>query len=127
MSVSSVICERTHRKLFEHLESKKTNKMIAKNDSMPPSLDQMLRFLRRDVVRVLAELDQSESLTIEDELLEDEKWFASVDENEVFDFIRSLALVATKLQPESFEDTKNRLIQFRKDVIYEEEWEEYDK
>ncbi|MFW9786923.1 MAG: hypothetical protein ACFFE2_11960 [Candidatus Thorarchaeota archaeon] len=101
--------------------------MIAKNDSMPPSLDQMLRFLRRDVVRVLAELDQSESLTIEDELLEDEKWFASVDENEVFDFIRSLALVATKLQPESFEDTKNRLIQFRKDVIYEEEWEEYDK
>ena len=101
--------------------------MSVKNESEPLSLDQMLKVLRRDVVRILAKLNQSESLYIEDELLEAEKWLASLEEYEVFDFIRSLALVATKLQPESFEETKNELIQFRKDVIYEEEWEDYEK
>jgi hypothetical protein len=116
--------QKTDRK---YPEKKKTNKMLVKNESETPTLDQMLKFLRRDVIRILAKLNQSESLIIEDELLQAEKWLASLEEYEIFDFIRSLALVATKLQPESFEDTKNKLIQFRKDVIYEEEWEDYEK
>jgi hypothetical protein len=101
-------------------------KMLMKNKSESLSLDQMLKLLRRDVVRVLAKLNQSESLYIEEELLEDEKWLASLEENEIFDLIRSLALIATKLQPALFEETKNKLIHFRKDVVYEEEWEDYE-
>ncbi|MFW9893879.1 MAG: hypothetical protein ACFFFO_16865 [Candidatus Thorarchaeota archaeon] len=87
----------------------------------------MLKLLRRDARRILAKLDQSESLNIEDELLEDERWLASNDEYEIFDFIRSLALIATKLQPETFEHTKNSLTEFWKDVISEDDWEDYEK
>lgn len=101
--------------------------MLAKTDSEEPSLDQMLKLLRRDVVRILAKLDQSESLYIEDEILEDEKWLASNDEYAIFDFIRSLALIATKLQPESFEETKGSLTEFWKDMISEGDWEDYEK
>jgi hypothetical protein len=120
--------KKPHKKRIANIQKKKkTNKMLVKNESEIPTLDQMLKFLRRDVIRILAKLNQSESLIIEDELLQAEKWLASLEEYEIFDFIRSLALVATKLQPESFEDTKNKLIQFRKDVIYEEEWEDYEK
>ncbi len=101
--------------------------MLAKTNSEVQSLDQMLKSLRRDVVRILAKLDQSESLYIEDEILEDEKWLASVDEYAIFDFIRSLALIATKLQSESFEETRSRLTQFWKDMIAEDEWEDNEK
>ena len=101
--------------------------MLVKNASEYQSLDQMLKLLRKDAIRILAKLDQSQSLYIEDEILEDEKWLASVDEYAIFDFIRSLALIATKLQPESFEETKNSLTEFWKDVISEDDWEDYEE
>ncbi|MFW9812213.1 MAG: hypothetical protein ACFFF9_07100 [Candidatus Thorarchaeota archaeon] len=101
--------------------------MLVKNDSEYETLDHMLKLLRIDVRKLLAKLDQSESLNIEDELLEDEKWLASKDEYEIFGFIRSLALIATKLQPETFEETKNSLTEFWKDVISEGDWEDYEK
>ncbi len=95
--------------------------MLMKENSESLTLEQMLKLLRRDVVKILAQLDQSESLYIEEELLEDEKWFATPDEYEIFDFIRSLSLIATKLKPESFEETRNDLTEFWKDVISEDD------
>jgi hypothetical protein len=96
--------------------------MLTNDNSESLTLDQMLKLLRRDVIKILAKLDQSESLYIEEELLEDEKWLATSDEYKIFDFIRSLALIATKLQPESFEETRNSLTEFWKDVISEDDW-----
>jgi hypothetical protein len=37
-----------------------------------------------------------------------------------------LALIATKLQPESFEETRNSLTEFWKDVVSEDDWEDYE-
>jgi len=101
--------------------------MLAKSEFEPLTLDQMLKLLRRDVVRILAKLDQSESLYIEDQLLEDEIWLASPEESEILDFIRSLALIATKLQPESFEETRNDLTEFWKDVISDDDWSDLEE
>jgi hypothetical protein len=100
--------------------------MLTKDESESLTLDQMLKLLRRDVIKILAKLDQSESLYIEEELLEDEKWVATSDEYKIFDFIRSMALIATKLQPESFEETRNSLTEFWKDVVSEDDWEDYE-
>ena len=98
--------------------------MLTKDNSESLTLDQMLKLLRRDAIKILAKLDQSESLYIEEEILEDEKWLATSDEYKIFDFIRSLALIATKLQPGSFEETRNSLTEFWKDVISEDDWED---
>lgn len=98
--------------------------MLVNNESESLPLDQMLKILRRDVTKILAQLDQSESLSIEDQVLEEERWLASSDESRILDFIRSLSLIATKLQPESFEETKSNLTEFWKDVVSEDTWED---
>lgn len=97
------------------------NKLATDDTSESLTLNQMLRLLRTDVTKILAKLDQSESLKIEEELLEDKKWLVTSDEYKIFDFIRSLALIATKLRPESFEETRNSLIEFWKDVMCEDD------
>lgn len=98
--------------------------MLAENKSESLSLDQMLKLLKKDVTTILAQLDQSESLSIEDQVLEDERWLASSEESRILDFIRSLALIATKLQPESFEETRNNLTEFWIDLVSEDNWED---
>ena len=103
---------------------KKMNRMSIEHASVSLTLEQMLKLLRRDVSRILAKLDQSESLLDVEETLEDEKWFASQEEYKIFDFIRSLALIATKLQPALFEETKDSLTEFWKDIVCEDEWED---
>ncbi|MFW9806815.1 MAG: hypothetical protein ACFFFK_08810 [Candidatus Thorarchaeota archaeon] len=102
----------------------KTKKMLAEDESETLSLDQMLKLLRQDVTIILAQLDQSESLSIEDQVLEDERWLASSEESRILDFIRSMALIATQLQPESFEETRNNLTEFWIDVVSEDNWED---
>lgn len=98
--------------------------MLAEDESETLSLDQMLKLLRQDVTIILAQLDQSESLSIEDQVLEDERWLASSEESRILDFIRSMALIATQLQPESFEETRNNLTEFWIDVVSEDNWED---
>ena len=92
--------------------------------SVTLTLDQMLKLLRRDVVKILAQLDLSESLLEVEEVLDDEKWLATPEEYKILDFIRSLAVISTKLQQESFEETKNGLKEFWKDVECDSEWDE---
>jgi len=105
--------------------SKQKMKCVSMNDtSVTLTLDQMLRLLRRDAVKILARLDLSESLLEVEELLNDEKWLATPEEFKILGFIRSLALISTKLQPESFEETKNGLTEFWKDVECESEWDD---
>ena len=88
------------------------------------SLDQMLKLLRIDTAKVLAQLDLSESLLDTEEVLDNDEWLATPEESKIFEFVRSLALISTKLSPESFEDTKNALTEFWKDVTCDPEWEE---
>lgn len=88
------------------------------------TLDHTLSLLRRDAIKILAQLDQSESLLEVEEILEEEKWLATSEEYKIFDFIRSLALIATYLRPESFEDTRNSLTEFWKDVVCRDEGED---
>ncbi|MGY5860256.1 MAG: hypothetical protein RTU63_12880 [Candidatus Thorarchaeota archaeon] len=80
-----------------------------------------LSWLRRDATKVLAKLDQSESLLEVEEVLEEERWLVTSEESKIFDFIRSLAVIATYLRPESFEETRNSLTEFWKDVVCDEE------
>jgi hypothetical protein len=98
--------------------------MLVNDETESLTLSQMLQLLREDVTMILARLDQSESLAIEDQLLEDDRWLASSEENKILDFIRSLSLIATKLQPNQFEETRNDLTEFWNDVISEDEWED---
>ncbi|MFW9843456.1 MAG: hypothetical protein ACFFEV_02650 [Candidatus Thorarchaeota archaeon] len=98
--------------------------MTMDNISENSTLDQMLRLLRRDAVKILAELDLSESLQDVEEILEDERWLATPEEYKVLDFIRSLALISTKLQLESFENTKRGLTEFWQDIECESNWED---
>ena len=49
------------------------NTMSVNHVSVSLTLEQMLKLLRRDVSRILAKLDQSESLLEVEETLEDEK------------------------------------------------------
>jgi hypothetical protein len=98
--------------------------MLVNDETESLTLSQMLQLLRENVTMILARLDQSESLAIEDQLLEDDRWLASSEENKILDFIRSLSLIATKLQPNQFEETRNDLTEFWNDVISEDEWED---
>ncbi|MFW9834779.1 MAG: hypothetical protein ACFFEK_12340 [Candidatus Thorarchaeota archaeon] len=98
--------------------------MLVNDETKSLTLSQMLQLLREDVTMILARLDQSESLAIEDQLLEDDRWLASSEENKILDFIRSLSLIATKLQPNQFEETRNDLTEFWNDVISEDTWED---
>jgi hypothetical protein len=98
--------------------------MLVNDETESLTLSQMLQLLREDVTMILARLDQSESLAIEDQLLEEDRWLASSEENKILDFIRSLSLIATKLQPNQFEETRNDLTEFWNDVISEDEWED---
>jgi hypothetical protein len=98
--------------------------MLVNNETESLTLGQMLQLLREDVTMILARLDQSESLAIEEQLLEDDRWLASSEEYKILDFIRSLSLIATKLQPNQFEETRNDLTEFWNDVISEDEWED---
>lgn len=98
--------------------------MLVNDETESLTLSQMLQLLRENVTMILARLDQSESLAIEDQLLEEDRWLASSEENKILDFIRSLSLIATKLQPNQFEETRNDLTEFWNDVISEDEWED---
>jgi len=98
--------------------------MSMNDTSVTLTLDQMLKLLRRDAVKILAQLDQSESLLEVEEVLDEEKWLVTPDEYKILDFIRSLALIATELRPESFEKTKNSLTEFWKDVACDNEWDD---
>ena len=81
------------------------------------NLDHMLSSLRRDAVEILAKIDQSESLLEVEDILEEEKWLATSSESKIFDFIRSLAVIATYLSPKSFEETRDSLTEFWKDFV----------
>jgi hypothetical protein len=98
--------------------------MLVNDETESLTLSQMLQLLREDVTMILARLDQSESLAIEEQLLEDDRWLASSEEYKILDFIRSLSLIATKLQPNQFEETRNDLTEFWNDVISEDTWED---
>lgn len=100
------------------------NKMSMNDISETQTLDHMLKLLRTDVTTILAKLDQSESILEVEEVLEDEKWFVSPDEYKIFDFIRSLALIATQLRPELLEETKEELTEFWKDAVCENDGED---
>jgi hypothetical protein len=100
----------------------KMNKMSTTNENSEiTALDHRLSWLRRDAIEILAKLDQSESLLEVEEILEEEKWLATSKEYKIFDFIRSLALIATYLRPESFEETRNSLTEFWKDMVCEDD------
>lgn len=108
----------------EQLSKTKMKEMTMDDTSETVTLDQMLRLLRRDAVKILAQLDLSESLLDVEEVLDDERWLATPEEYKILDFIRSLALISTKLQPESFEETKTGLTEFWKDIECESTWED---
>lgn len=104
---------------------KKMNKMSTINENSEiTTLDHRLSWLRRDAIKILAKLDQSESLLEVEEILEEEKWLATSEEYKIFDFIRSLALIATYLRPETFEETRNSLTEYWKDMVCEDDGED---
>jgi hypothetical protein len=88
------------------------------------NLDQMLKLLRKDVTRILAQLDQSESLLEVEEVISEEEWLVTPEEHKILDFIRSLALIATELSPELLEETKGNLTEYWKDVVCGNECED---
>lgn len=96
---------------------KKMNKMSMNDTFETPTLDHRLSWLRRDASKILAKLGQSESLLEVEEILEGEKWLVTSEEYKIFDFVRSLALITTYLRPELFEETKNSLTEFWKDMM----------
>lgn len=89
-----------------------------------PALDHRLSWLRRDASNILAKLGQSESLLEVEEILGEEKWLVTSEEYKIFDFIRSLALITTYLRPELFEETRNSLTEFWKDMVCGDEGED---
>lgn len=64
------------------------------------------RLLRRDTVKILTKRDQSEFFLEVEETLEQEKWRAISEEYKMFDFVRSLTLIATQHRPESIDEIK---------------------
>ena len=102
----------------------KMKKMSTNEISETLDIDNMLKLLKIDATKILAKLDQSESLLEVEEILEEEKWLVTSEEYKIFDFVRSLALIATYLRPESFEETRNSLIEFWKDVVCEDNGED---